>query len=358
MPVDEDLTARLRAATTDLRSAPVRLDRVARKARRRMALGLLLAALVGAAAVAVVSAGLLAGKAAVDPTYHPPLVRSERSAKLSVGFGEPHAARGHARLRDFLATANQSREGYDAAQLSSEGFVFDVRVELVGYRDAVATVGWSVLDSRTRRRLAISLHPDTGAIRPRANDEVKRLSVWVPYPARAGKFVVRFRLTDAEGHLIRERTSAPFIALRKDFFRPYATPTYRARIPVGWKITQDYDPAPGGRFVTVARGPKGELLDIDTTPRWKGVLARSARKLEAIVGTQVGYRRLVFQPESLGTGDAFEWSFRLRRDPVYKTDIFLRRGGDGFAILTVGRRGQYSELRALARSVARSIDPR
>jgi hypothetical protein len=257
-----------------------------------------------------------------------------------------------------LADAGRSREGYDEAQLRSEGFVFDVRVELVGYHNAATTVDWSVLDAGTGRRLEVLLHPTTGKIRPRTDDEVTGVGVWVPYPARAGKFVVRFRLVDAKGHVIRERTSAPFVALRKDFFRPYTTPTYRARIPAGWKLTQDYDPAPGGRFVTVARGPKGELLDIDTTPGWKGVLGASARKLEVIVGKQAGYRRMVFQRESLGTGAAFEWSFRLRRDPVYKTDIFLRRGGDGFAILTVGRRGQYSELRALARSVARSIDPR
>jgi hypothetical protein len=99
MSVDDDLTARLRAATADLKSAPIRPDRVARRARRRMALALLLAALVGVMAIVVVSAGLLAGKAAVDSTYHPPLVTPPADTHDSRTSWQTQAGRGRATTR-------------------------------------------------------------------------------------------------------------------------------------------------------------------------------------------------------------------------------------------------------------------
>jgi hypothetical protein len=354
----DDLGERFRQATTDLRSEPVRWDRVARLARRRAVLTLLGFLLLSCVPIIVISGGLLAGKAAVDPAFHPPLVA--RHARLSVRFEERHAERGHVVLRDFLAQTRQSGVGLSVSKLGARGFVFAVRVELKGYRNAPVNVRWTVFDVASRQRVATAVHATTASVRPRSQSETIPVSVWVPYIKPRGTFFVRFRLIDTSGRVISQRDSAPFVALRRDFFTSYRTPTYTADIPAKWTISENYGAEKERRFVTLVHGPHNELLDIDTTPNWSGDFEHHTRALEADVARAskahgIFYRRIRLQRESL-RGKAFEWTFRLGR--WQKTDIFFKRGRDGFAILTRGTPAQYSELRTVARDVAYSIRPR
>jgi hypothetical protein len=345
----EDLGKRFREATTDLPIESVRWDRVARIVRRRALLMLLAVVVLSVAIIVVVSSGLLVGKAAVDPSFRVPFTSH---AELSVKFGEPHAARGQVRLRDFLSSHHRPASGTPQRALDAQGFVFSIRTRLVGYRGATAKVDWSVLDATSRRTVAVDTRSASPAVRPRSADETIPFDVWVPYPARSGKFIVRFRLSRADGQLITQRDSAPFVALRSDYFRRYRTPTYIAKLPRDWTIIKDYRPT-SGRFVSLATAPGHVSVLIDTTLGFVGNSAKSARTLERGYRSFSGYRRLVFQQETLGTGPAFEWSYAF--DGKWTTDIFFVRDGDGYAVLATGPEARYSETRAVARSIARSL---
>jgi hypothetical protein len=343
-----DLEERFREATTDIEVAPVRWSRVAQRIRRRR----LLMAVALLATSATVAVALLAGKAAVDPTFHPPFIA--RQAALSVRFAEPHAARGHVRLGTYLAgTIAAARSSQ--AQLHEEGFVFSVSVELKGYRGTPMSVFWSVLNATTHVPVPVSLRPDLPAIRPTEQTYTRRLRVWVPYPPSSGKYVVRFRLTRGSTTVARS-DSAPFVALRPDSFAQYRSPSFSARLPKSWHVVADFVPEPTSRHVTKAVGPGGMSVLIDTTSGFHGDPAHSAQELEKPNLENRAYKRVVFQRETLGTGPAFEWSYRLGH--LSYTDILFDRGGDGYAVLAVGPVERFSESRAVARAVARSVKRR
>jgi hypothetical protein len=141
---------------------------------------------------------------------------------------------------------------------------------------------------------------------------------------------------------------------------PYSTATYRAQVPATWTVDEDYTRQSDGRHVSQWRSPDGSTVLIDTST---GVPAgdprASAVKLEPGVSGQSGYRRLAFRRFTSAGDPAFEWRFRHGASGTYRVDLFVYRGGDGFAVLGIApstRRLQ--RVRAVALAMTDSIAPR
>jgi hypothetical protein len=326
---------------------------VARLARRKQLLALagLLAAAVGA--TVVLAGGLLAGKSAVDPSFSPPFFSTEASS--TVRFGQAEVVRGgHTTLGDYLRSVGQDDIGLSHGDLAEEGLVFRARLQVVGHRRDKQTIVWSLRHARTGRPLDVPTYAATSVIRPTTDDETRTVKVWIGTPRRTGRYVVDFELHNARGRVVEHSKSEPFTVLANDFFVPYRSPSYRARLPRGWKFVSRYTPT-SGRFVTKVEGPRDVSVLIDTTRNVVGDPADSAKKLHDFSKGQPDYRLLKLQPAILGPNKVYEWSFE--EHGRLKTDIFFYEGGDGFAVLAEGPRGRFAQLRAVAREVASSVRP-
>jgi hypothetical protein len=351
MPELDELPRAFRAATSDVREAPVRPQRVERLVRRRRLLaisGVLVTALGLAVAIA---AGLLAGKAAVDPGFDPPFFSSVSS---DIKFGEPEVVRGHTRLGTYLRSLEDPIGGLSPEELRAEGLVLRGRIELVGHRGRSLVPEWSLRPAGRGDRVAVETYPSEPRIRPRAAKESRMLAVWVPLPPRSGSYVVEFKLRSAAGKVLAESSTRPFPILAGDFFEPYRTPAYRAQLPADWRLVEDYAET-NGRRVSRAVGPDSLSVLIDTTPNVSGDPADSARRLHRASEGIPGYKVVKLQPARLGPTPVFEWSFQ--QDRRRYTDVFFFRGGDGFAVLAEGPRRRFSLIRSVAREVARSVRP-
>jgi hypothetical protein len=354
MDSSDDLDRRFREATLGLRVEPVRWNKVARRVRWRL-LAVMLGVVLATSALAVLLAGgLLVGKSAVDPNFQS--LFANRHASLSIAFDEPHAARGHAQLEQFLTETGQSTAGLSTRQLREAGFTFKVDARLIGFRGSRLVPRWSVVDARTGRVVPVRFHMLAVPMSPHHARQRLPLRFWVPYPARTGKYVVRFSLAEAaSGSVVVERDSPPFFAVAPSQFVDYRTPSYVAKLPRAWTLVKDYHPE-SGRFISRATAPGGVSIVIDTTLGFHGDSAKSAKMLDSGYRKLPGYRRMVFQWETLGTGPAFEWAFAI--NGVWTTDILFVRGGNGYAVAARGPASRYAETRAVARNVARSLRSR
>lgn len=353
MPDTDELQKALRAATQDLVEAPIRPSRVARIARLRYLLagaGLLLS--VGGLTVALV-AGLLAGKSAVDPNYEPPFFSGAAS---EIDFGEPEVVRGHTPLRAYLLARRKSTAGVSRRDLAMEGLIFTGRLELLGHAHERLTPQWSLHPVGSQRHVQAPTYSNPSAFRPRSEKETRRISAWIGPPTRTGRYVVGFALHNVRGKVLAHSRSKPFVILGTDYFAPYSTPAFTARLPAEWHFEADYERTPDGRYVTRMTGPRDVSVLIDTTPGFTGDPEQSARYLHDGEKGLPGYHKIKLQPARLGPGKVFEWTFELggRR----KTDVFFVRGGDGYAVLAEGPPKRSSLIRSVAREVARSVRPK
>jgi hypothetical protein len=351
MPELDEYPRAFRAATSELREAPVRQERVDRLVRRRklLAIGGILIGAIGLAVV--IAGGLLAGKAAVDPGFDPPFFSK---ASSDISFGEPEVVRGHTRLDAYLRSVDGPTGGLTPEELRAEGVVLRGRLELIGHRGRSLIPEWSLRAVGQDAPVPVEPYPSEPRIRPRVGNESRMLAVWVPLPPRSGRYVVEFRLRSAAGRVLAESSTRPFPVLARDFFEPYLTPAYRAQLPADWRLEQDFEET-NGRRVSRALGPGGLSVLIDTTPNTSGDPADSARRLHSSYEGVPGYRVVKLQPARLGPTPVFEWSYQLGARRY--TDVFFFRGGDGFAVLAEGPRRRFSLIRSVAREVARSVRP-
>ena len=140
---------------------------------------------------------------------------------------------------------------------------------------------------------------------------------------------------------------------------PYSASTYSAKRPAGWSVVQDDEEQTDGRRVSKWSGPDGSTLLIDTTlgipPSDPG---DSAGKLERGESQTAGYERLAFEPFTSGGDPAFEWAFKHGPTGTYRVDMFVFRGGNGYAVLGVApTRRKLNRIRPLATQVLDSIEP-
>jgi hypothetical protein len=138
--------------------------------------------------------------------------------------------------------------------------------------------------------------------------------------------------------------------------QPYATQSYSAQVPRSWNLVQDYERQPRRRHVSKWVAPNGTSVLIDTTSNASGDAAQSARSLEKDYRKLGGYRRLTFRPLLSGSDDAFEWGYVDPSTQHRKVDVFVYRGGDGFAVLgEASSPSEYRHVQRLALAMTDSI---
>jgi hypothetical protein len=349
MTLDGDrVDEQVRLAVEALPHAPVRWDRVTRRARRRRRVALIVLVLAGLLLTVVVATSLLAGKTAIDPSYSPPLLSRGDS---SVDFDEPAFGHGLTPLSKFQPGSRLFERSGDRAGSGALGYVF--KVSLSGDVDEgdVLSTRWRIRHRDDPEALPLAMVPRTEPLTEgEGGDEV--FKVWIEEPPRSGQFVVDFSLMSPDG-VVASDTSSPLHVVTRGLLHRYTTPTYAAGVPRGWHVDSDYDPEPGHRFVTRLEGPHGMSVLVDTTPEVNGDPADSAANLEALLEDgEEPYRRLSFARRDFG-GPAFEWSFEL--GDHLSTDIFFYRGGDGYAVLAESPESRFREARLVARAVVRSL---
>lgn len=346
MSDDDRIDQQVRHAVESLPDAPVRWERVARRARRRTRLAFAALLLVGLVFTLALALSLLAGKSAIDPSFSPPLISGE---DLSIDFSEPGFGHGLTPLSKFRLGAR--RDELEEFGPDALGYVF--RVLLTGNTNKARFLSprWRIRhrgNSQALRLRAVAGVP----VVPVEGSADKVFEVWIERPPRSGQFVVDFSLISSGG-VVANATSSPLHVVTKGLLRRYASPTYTAGVPDGWHVASDYESKPGHRFVTRLEGPHEMSVLIDTTLDENGDPADSAIGLEGFLEDgEEPYKRLNFARRDLG-GPALEWSYELG-DHV-STDIFFYRGKDGYAVLAESPESRLREARLVARAVARSL---
>lgn len=348
MSDSERIDKQVRLAVEALPEAPVRWDRVARRARRRRRVALVMLVIVGLAFTVILTTGLLVSKSAIDPSFSPPLVSH---SSVSADFDEPAFGHGLTALSQFRPGFRHFKREGDGLDPGTLGYVF--KASLTGEVDEAERLAarWRIRHRGDSEALPLDMVPSAkGMAEDASGNEV--FEVWIERPPRAGQFVVDFSAV-SPGGVEAGDTSSPLHVIARGFLHQYSTTTYVAGIPEGWHVDSDYDPEPGHRFVTRLEGPHQMSVLVDTTPEVSGDPADSATGLEDLLENgEEPYKRLSFVRRNLG-GPAFEWCFELG-DHV-STDIFFYREGDGYAVLAESPESRFREARLVARVVARSV---
>jgi hypothetical protein len=336
------------------------VDAQSRRQRRFHLLSLILATVGLALALTV---AFLAVKTLFDPTYEPPLISS---ASASGRVAQPAMGRGIVSRGEFLsrsggtavASSAAEEEGYSLAatvrlnDLQEDTLVAEWRLREVGKSarpgTVAAAIGRAAIEAETIGD--ITLIPDS-------RSETRRLRGWVPAPTHSGLYVAEMVLV-AKGHeLVGNFKSEPFEVVGRDCCSRYETPSYKAALPRRWRIAADYKPAPGGRFVSEAVGPRGAVLIIDTTPHASGAAIASERYLEGLFRANTkDYRRIALRRGTDRGREVVEWSYQVE-GKADTEELFYRKGG-GFAIRGVSQQAHFRETRELCRMIERTLRSR
>jgi hypothetical protein len=331
-----------RQAIRDSPTPPVRWERVADLHRRRTLSGLVGLVVVGIASTLLVSLGAFAGKSALDPSYRPPL--------LSNASGD--------------VVLHRPKLGWalvDSATVPS-GYLMRADLDLRSLKSAKLVAEWTVHPvSRNNPERHLVIERRRQVIVPRSNSEDREIEKWISRPQHTGLYRVHLKLMSVEGKVFDEDRSGVIYVVGADCCERYRTPMYISVLPRGWRLDEDFAPNPEERFVTLARGPAENSLDIDTSlidvENKGGNPLEKARELEELVARNgTGYRLLSWRQYQLRGGLAVEWSYRLEGDAF--TDIFFYRGPSGFAVLGRSAPAHFRETRDLTRIVAGSVSPR
>lgn len=319
----------------------VRWDRVAVLRRRRTFLALAGLILTGLALTIVLSLGLLAGKSALDPSFQPPLLSNVSG---DVEMADPKLGWGL----------------LESGPTSSKGYLMRVDLDVSGLKNSDLVAKWAVfslgkahgVESPLRQIERIPIH---------SKSDHQSLEKWIPRPRHSGIYRVHVAVWSEGGKLVDQDKSAPIYVFASDCCRTYETPMYAAPLPKGWALREDFAPNPEERFVTLAMGPGGSSLDIDTSlidPENQGSdPLESAHELEGLLAKNApGYKRLSWRVYRMDGNLTVEWSYMTEGDAF--TDIFFYRGPSSFAVRGRGNPRHFRELRDLTRFVAQSIDPR
>jgi hypothetical protein len=318
--------------------APIRWDRVASRARRRRRRAVVALVLLGLALTVVIAVGALAGKVALDPSFSPPILGSG-SAPLEVSGP---------RLGQALVTSHGAPGYVVRASLEAE----DLQGKTVFERWQLRPVGGS------GRALNDADGGGSGRIIRISNQaEVVPLRDWLPRPRHTGGYVAEVHLESLGGEELERSHGPPLFVIGGDCCRRYVTPTYRAVLPKGWSLEEDFTPNPGDRFVTLARGPYDNSVDIDSSTIDGETVLEHVRILEGqLSNSDEGYRRLDWQVRHSDGQVLVEWSYELEGDAF--ANIQFHRGSSTFAVLGRSNQNHFRETRDLTRLIARSVDPR
>jgi hypothetical protein len=338
----------LRDLLRDPATEPISWDRVNAIARRRSILALCLLIAFALSLIMILVLTTVLGKSTIDSSFSPPILSH---ASVSMKVGQPRFGRGLTHFDDSGSGAAHSGEGDTTA--GELGYRVKADLNAEGLKGEPLTARWRLIDSRGES----SGEPgEVGRTTLRSNDEEVTLRQWVPRPPRSGIYVVAVSLWARNGEKVTSAESPPFFAVGGDCCAAYETKSYTATLPQDWRLEEDYAPNPGARYVTVARGPYGDALVIDTSPNQSGNALGKADELEGLLASSgEGYRRLDRKLRHNDHRLVVEWSYEIEGDAF--TDILFYRGRNGYAVLGRSDRAHFRETRDLTRDVARSVKP-
>ena len=325
----------------------MRWERIEQRARWRRRLRLILLLALTLVLTTLLAAVLLAGKTAIDPTYSPPLF-----SRSTVTGGIVSPAQGHELV---------SSSGHQPKNPA-------VFVKLLTGRelDYPAEANLDVHDLAQQRLLPTWILRRVGGHSPhkglatvatpvpiRSNNESLTLSAVLRDPLASGTYLVELTLT-AEGSVVGRLKSKAFYAIGSSCCRLYATPSYSASLPTGWKLKDDFIKAPGHRHVTELVSTSRMTILIDTTSHEHGDPRKDQRVLENLLeqGTE-RYARVALRRFSADNAPVEEWSYWSGHD-IYTNELFYR-GHNGFAILGRSSLGHFREVRDICRIVMASL---
>lgn len=332
---------RNRRAAPEVSTAPIRWDRVGSIARRKRRLILAAAVVTGVAVTAAAIVIAFAGKSAIDPSFSPPIL-SHPSATLDV---------------------KDPRMGWTlVAKEGDPGYVAKAALDAAGVKGDVLIPHWSIRAVGAGKRATPETKSaiDASSIPLNARVQHFALRQWIPTPIQMGRYVSELRLTTSDGRVVVDSRSEPFFVIGRDCCRRYETPAYVAKLPRAWSLEEDYEPNPVGRHVTLANGPYGNSVLIDTSvkdPEKVGKTALSSQvELErGLADSYPGYSRLALRVFRADDGEpVVEWSYRVEGDVF--TNILFFRGPSGFAVRGRSGDSHFRETRDLTRYIARSLE--
>jgi hypothetical protein len=338
----------LRDLLHDSSSTPISWDRVHVIARRRS-----LITLVGLIALALLLTAIIvittvAGKSALDSSFSPPILSH---ASVSMTIGQPQVGRG---LTHFTESADTAATSSDVAP-SELGYSLKADLEVEGLKGEPLTARWRLVRPGESRGQTLGTAWEERTI-PSSNDDEETLRKWVPRPRNSGSYVVAVSLQARNGEKIASAESSPFYVVGEDCCSAYETKSYTAVLPENWPLEENYEPNPGSRYVTLARGPYENALVIDTSPHQRGSALDKANELEGLLASSdEGYRRIDRNLHRVDHHLVVEWSYEVEGDTF--TDILFYRGPNGYAVLGRSDKAHFRETRDLARAVARSVRP-
>ena len=152
-------------------------------------------------------------------------------------------------------------------------------------------------------------------------------------------------------------TAARIAAAAPAFSGRYVGPYYAASYPAGWRISER-DSSHGGYTETKFLSPdQSRSVVIDRNPGDTTDPFVKATRVEALVRRLPGYQRNAFRTATINGSAAFEWAFvEHGRSAPFRTDIFLRIGSNGYAVLAKGNTAGQNTADAVG--VAQSIAPK
>lgn len=345
----DDVDQDFRAATREVRGAPVRWHRVEEQARRHERAAFRGFGFLALIVTIVIAAGFIAIKLVVDPAYRAQL----SSANTTIAFGEGAASRGHTRLGEYMQEAGVRPIPVGTLALQEEGFVFQGRLKLAGFQGRLLNLTWALRSTASGYPTPVATYASPATLRTPSGSLTATLQAWIGYPRATGSYIVELILRDTGGQVLSISRSHPFTVTAPRISTPYRSPSYEALLPTGWRFTEKYFNASPHRFVTKMAGPMGLSVVIDTTRHVKGDPASSAATVEDKFHGESGYRRVAFRRTNSVGFSAFEWSFESEH--TRRTDIFFNEGDEGYAVLAVGPPRRAAEIRAVDVGVARSI---
>src|SRR4029077_16504858 len=127
----------------------------------------------------------------------PRIVSLERQRPLSLG--------------DYLQPRTERRaRTIWAQQLDAKGVVFALTMRIQGEKGSRFGLHWFVVDGHGNRLHGPSFNQEPAIFAPRGQDQLRTYPVWIPAPARPGKYEVTFALVNAKGEPVAQKLSPPF----------------------------------------------------------------------------------------------------------------------------------------------------
>jgi hypothetical protein len=208
MRPDDDVEREFRTATSRLSGEPIRWERVGAPPRPRRAQRARIVATILGLTIALASAAILA-KAWLDPAYKHALIGADLG--FAPGSGQDVTP---APFRQYLRELNVPTSPYSREQLAQIGILVRMDFRITGLKGKRLAMRWRLYDARSGRPVPDPASDERYVIlTPGAETDSGSWSMWMPRPARAGRFFVRVRLSDDRGMPLAQADSRTF-ALR------------------------------------------------------------------------------------------------------------------------------------------------